>query len=1844
METSRTFLEFLQDGRERGGFETDDVLAAVLPLMEQVHRTHEEGFVAPLEGVGSIVSDQTRLSFDDTQRRKARKSPLRLAVIQKPVSAAVDVVGETRQTADLDSLSHQVENLTVGQMGQEITKPVYLPGYVSWEHSLDHHDQLTDIYSLGLILASLACHLDFTDRQEFHDFVSRRENLFALNARLNPVLAATIVRMTELDRHRRSQDLASDIVRLRNYREQTVDTEFDVNQIKGFRDGTATDKRQSIQGHLRNRLFEITRRNRLIYFKPTLQTLNLTLASVPLMLDYQRIQPEQLFFLRPGLAKELADGSTLNLGNYLRFEDAPYLPGVLDRVISEARRDRAEFGFAQLRLVLCFLRWNNLKESPDERIHSPLLLLPVELTKKKAVRDVYQLRSTTHEAEVNPALRHHLHELYGLKLPETVDLHETTLDAFHESLQKQIQASEPGVNLIKIERPQIKLIHDRARQRLDQYRRRLRLTGRGVRQKGAVEYSYDRSNYQPLGLQLFLRTVKPSPAPLGLAAGGKSRPRTPQMMEGAGPVPAPGSADDKAVVSEKDASLYALHESQGANPYAWDFDLCSLTLGNFNYRKMSLVRDYTQLLEGDLASTAFDTIFSLQPRPAENSEKPALPIEDQFLTVSCDPTQTSAIAHARDGRSYIIQGPPGTGKSQTITNLIADYAARGKRVLFVCEKRAAIDVVFHRLQQCGLDDLCCLIHDSQTDKKEFVLNLKHTYEGFLKEGDGAAAADAKRNELVRLINQDLGVLQRFADAMQTVHDGAGLPLRQILQRLIELRRDQPALSLVETEQIPAYDHWVAHGAVIQHLAATLRDLGEEPIFARHPLRCLNPAVVDGENPIATLVAHLDKAEAILTPLEKALSQSKLPGEVWNRLDQIEALVTFATRIKPLAKWNLLVLLNPESERARRFAAGVRDLAAKATALEQAQKAAAGWRERLPAADIPAALSQAQSFANSWFSRLKPAYWRLRKILLARYDFSSHVIAPGWVQILQALDAAIRAETAYGEAYGQFEQEFGVDNVGDASRFAAELPAILESLHPSAKSLCDYLIGNPGAVALVQTLAGLGPEFHQLDAELSATFIDYRSESLLSLREWVDDVRENLSSLPDLIPCLRELGALPERLQQVLRRQPLTPRQLEAAMARQSLNETYRKDRLISQFEGRSLLQRLERLDNHYNEWMKRNAECIRARVRAKFLQHVQISSAPAAQLTAEQKNFKRLYATGRRELEHEFSKTMRYRSIRDLANDETGLVIRDIKPIWLMSPLSVSDAIPLDPAEFDVVIFDEASQIPLEEAIPAVYRSHQVIVVGDEMQLPPTNFFSASRLDEDSVLVEEEGEAVTLDLAADSFLTMAARNLPATFLGWHYRSRYESLISFSNASFYSGQLLTIPDRQLSPVALPEIKVASPAEGAANVEHLLNRSISYHHLEQGVYSERCNTSEARYIAEMVRNLLRRETKLSIGIVAFSEAQQTEIETALTELGREDADFRNRLEAEFEREEDGQFCGLIVKNLENVQGDERDIIILSVCYGYDAGKRMLMNFGPINQRGGEKRLNVIFSRARRHMGVVSSIRHFDITNEYNDGAACLRNYLEYAAAVSVADGRTASRLLAGLAPQVGGRETARPVDPVVDEIAAALRKHGHQVDTDIGQSGFRCHLAVRDAGQAFYRLGILVDTDESYRNTDPLERCLLRPKVLERFDWRVMLVLTKDWYHDPDDVLRQLNRVLSGQAPEPTALEDLVVEPEPAPVAPVAAPVVVVPPAPTAPENFPADAKRRYFEFVGGASRKFWEIAVAENRFAVRYGRLGTTGQEQEKTFGSAEAAQREADRLIAEKLGKGYTEKTPPARA
>lgn len=1783
----------------------DDVLFLVLPLLREVARLHDQGRVAQLGYLDVLQGPDRRL-----QLRAPEGLPPRLALdsikqVQPSPESALSIIGNRRLTRDSQN-GVAVADLQVQEdPHQAITHPVFLSELQSWEHRLGHHDEITDIFQLGQLLASLACGLDFADINDLKSFASHRRNLFLLNDRLNPVLANLIVEMTELNRHERATDVSSLARRLETWREQPIG--LDVERLLAQAQGPAS-RRTVVLEHLRNRLFDLSRRNRLLHFRSTQANINLTVASVPLVMRIESIRAEDLCTWQAsfgGFSEQLLSGKAVSLQQWLRFEEQGWLQVSLERIIQETRRDRAEFGFSNLRLVVAFMRWHNLKDTPDERIVTPLLWLPVELSRKKGVRDQFVLQCDETEAEFNPVLRHQLRQLYDLQLPETVDLQKTSLEQIHADIARQIKLTEPGVELRLQSKPQIELIHQKAVQHQHHFQRR-RARKRAHSPLIKPDFSYDREDYRPLGLQLFEHWVLPSALPLRDAVGFHSQP--PQM-----------------VGHTTESNTFALPLDQG-HRYAWDIDLTQVTLANFNYRKMSLVRDYAQLIEEPAKNDAFDRMFSIDPREIEVQSPDPIPLAEQWNVVAGDATQNAAVSLARTGRNFIIQGPPGTGKSQTITNLIADYAGRGLRVLFVCEKRAALDVVFHRLQQSGLGELCCLIHDSQTDKKAFVGNLRECYEGWITSHAQLAQLQAQRGAALATMSQQLALIERFEEAMTQVPDALACSVRELVRHLIELPAATLELPPEALERLPDWGAWQQQRDLTARLYQAISERFGLDCLARHPFSRLATGLITHEHAYGQLKAFLDEASGLMDSVEPLLASST--GLLSSETGLVDAqLLTQAA--EQMTRANLaahLDLLDADSPASQALRAEQTALQTRVIQQHSASQATGHWRDKLSAQDTQAAQDLVQRLQTSPLRWLQPSWWRLRGELKRRYDFSQHAIAPSYASVLDTLAAEHRANA---ELQAELQRLQGLYGVQDVEVFVQSLQALLNQLNASAllRQWLERLRSDPETLPGVRQEAGLHQPVARL-AELVGQYCVFQpAPSLGALAEYLRDLREELDELPDSLPLLNELHQADPVCLSALQQHALTLSGFDALIAEENLTRLYRANPQLERFDGPALSLATRQVSQAESSLLKHNAQVLNATVHQRFLEHVKQSAMSVSQLDSQAREFKKSYAKGRRELEHELGKTMRYRSIRELASGDSGRVINDLKPIWLMSPLSVSDTLPLTPDLFDVVIFDEASQIPSEEAVPAMSRAQQVIVVGDEMQLPPSNFFSSGGEQDDNELIAmEDGEQIAINLDADSLLSQAARNLPATLLAWHYRSRHEALISFSNAAFYEGRLITIPDRRIERPAPAHAPLQSSDEHAAivGVDSVLDNPISFLKMSDGVYQSRSNVAEARYIANLVRELLQRETGLTLGIVAFSEAQQGEIEQALEHLAASDSAFATRLENEYVREDAGQFNGLFVKNLENVQGDERDVIILSICYAPGPSGKMLMNFGPINQRGGEKRLNVIFSRARKRMAIISSIEAEAITNTHNDGAAALRAFLQFAQASASGDAPRSQGILANLNP--GAKQSfavTLPKDSLRTALADALRKRGHQVREYVGRSQLRCDLAICDAQGKQFSLGILLDTEAATVNVR--ERYIFRPTVLRSFGWKIVDVLSHDWLRAPEEVLNWIEALLRGE--EAPAL------PEPEPELALPALDDDQPPLPPAPASLPV----REFTFGEGRSNKFWRIAATQADVVVNFGRVGSQGQTLIKTLDSPERALREVEKLIAEKLRKGYQE-------
>ena len=1715
------FTDFLRTAFDKGDYSTDDVIAFVLPLFKDVLQLHESGLVAPFEREEALFVTDGVLRIDE-------------------------------------NLAH-----------------VPAPGFRCFGQLLEDHDPLSDIFCLGYILGGIAMGLDLYDPEKVFRFGGLRANPSLNFPRIHPTVGRLITEMTEPDRRNRSQDLYDIITRLEHYRDYDPEKQADLSLLAGWVHKDLKNRQAFILHRLRNRLFDTSRRNRLLYYKPNLRFVNLTVSSVPVVLHYQSIRPELLFTWNAELSEKITGMKEIVLNKYLRFEDHGYLPASLDAVRVESQRNLQEYGISQLRLVIAFLNWHNLKEDPRERIQSPLLLAPVSLRKNKKVKeDHYVLKVLDNAAEVNPVLAGQLRELFGIQLPDWVDLDEMSPEQFYQSVQTQIEGANQGIALRYIDKPRIRAIQVEAQQTVSQYNKRS-----GLREAPGL----------PRGLELFQRYIA-------------TEPQVPPSQE---------------------REVFQLVESE-SNPHSWEIDVCNMVLGNFNYKKMSLVRDYNMAIDRQQQQPGFDALFSSEPRIFPEHSFDRNRPDDWFHVVTADPTQTKAILQSRGGYSYIIQGPPGTGKSQTITNLIADFVARGKNILFVCEKRAALDVVYHRLKQVGLEELCCYIHDSQGDKREFIRNLRSTYEDFVDRRMDLPGLKAKRESLLLSMERHLGLLQDFHDRSLEEGEETGVTGRELIEKIIALRQDLVDLDPRQEELLPGYKEWAESAAVIARLEAVLEETGADGTFSGHPFSKVQESIFLSDSPHRILDEALRQALQSLDETEALLKACRLEARHLQEGERLRSLVQFAVLLYPLARSGNMALADPDRPEAKEWKRQYEAWRGLQETWQQAQQKTGHWKHKLPETDLDAALLLADKQEGAFLNALNGPWRRLKHRLQESYDFAAHnTEKPSYRRVLEELKAEHTAAERAEQARRQLQQQYALDQNIDTARLSIDMLQRKKG-HPEL----EYLMQRPDSAALVISLQALHQPLNRLDTQLRRCLQELPGGSLADTRDELLNIQLNANGLRDWLPALRSFAGLPDNVKNCLRRLPLRMRQTEAAIARLALHQLYQKYRGFANTDAQALENAVWQFGDGYTRLLLLNAELIRAFVRHRFLQQLDLAARPASQLNEEQKKFKKTFAEGRKILENEFGKSMRYKSIRELSEKESGGVLKAIKPVWLMSPYSVSDSLPLDDTHFDVVIFDEASQITLEEGVPALYRARQTIIVGDEKQMPPTDFFhsGSKNSDPDDLDKNIDGEEEGLADDADSLLAQGARKLESTLLSWHYRSHYETLISFSNHAFYEGELLTIPDRTIHHAEKPAISIKGPADAALQANSLFDRSISFHWLENSVYERRGNPAEAVYIAALIRELLRRRTRESIGIVAFSQQQQNTIEAALDQLAGEDAEFEQLLEEAYNRTENDQYSGLIIKNLENIQGDERDIIIMSVCYGPDSRRRMLMNFGPINKKGGEKRLNVLFSRARKHMAVVSSIRHEQITNEYNDGANYLRRWLQYAEGVSEGKMTIAGTILSGLSRSHGDSEARVTPTIIRSQLKDQLTALGYTVDGPIGQSDFKCGLAVRRRpGDEAYSLAILIDDEGHYQNEDLIEQYYQRPAALRNFGWKVVPVYAKDWLHQPQKVMEQIVKALGEQGltagPGPVGSE---------------APTPLLPLEPETGATNPYDhlAFRRLVQG-DGSSGAFWEAATDGNKLIVRWGRTGTRGQTRLKTFADESSAKAEWEKMEKEQLEKGF---------
>ncbi|WP_119680768.1 DUF3320 domain-containing protein [Indioceanicola profundi] len=1119
----------------------------------------------------------------------------------------------------------------------------------------------------------------------------------------------------------------------------------------------------------------------------------------------------------------------------------------------------------------------------------------------------------------------------------------------------------------------------------------------------------------------------------------------------------------------------------------WEVMRDSMVLGLFSFAKFLMYRDLdpanwpagSRLSDHPVISGLLGDGFPGSD-PLFGDDEPIDPHigpEDLVHIVDADSSQTAAIHEVRKSRNLVIQGPPGTGKSQTIANVIASAVVDGKKVLFVAEKMAALEVVKRRLDANGVGDVCLELHSNKANKRAVLEELRRTWE--LGKPNGAA-----NGALIRQLRQYRDALNSHAARLHQRHDPCGLSPYQVIGHLVRLRQAGQEPSTVTLE---APETWSRHDKeerelLLKELAGRILDIGAP---SAHPWRGVAlPSILstDLQRLVSRIGGLRDRLASFLA--DRDALASALGVEARGSFEDIERLARMGARVAEAP--------NVEPEVLSASCWGVRtpdlvDLVAAGEAHAAARQELSGTvSEAAWDTDVKLARQNIAQYGAGWFRWLNGDYKRADALFRSILSSPPPKSLDERLRLLDRLISAQKAaaDLARDEALGR--EAFGprwrrersdwplLRKVVDWIRGNGD-DSVAEDIRRIAASAADRdsagKIADRLARAIPDLIRDLDSLFTDLrldrgmafDAEQTATIPV--AELADRLGTWVER-SEDLSKWTAYTAKADQartagLGGLVDRLADGSLDEASIVPEFEMAYYEALLSIMAKEEPELAQFDGDGHTRMVE----EFSRTDRKRLELSRLEVAAAHHAKLPSPNGGAGPLGI---------------LKGELARKRGHMPIRQLMK-KAGPAIQALKPVFMMSPLSVAQFLEPGAVEFDMLVIDEASQIQPVDALGAMARCKQVVVVGDDRQLPPTSFFSKVLAgDEDA---EDDGSAGVSDV--ESILGLCvSKGLPQRMLRWHYRSRHQSLIAVSNSEFYENKLYIVP---------------SPYTAQAGM------GLRFHHLPNGTFDSgntAINAVEAKAVAEAIIRHAKEHPELSLGVATFSTKQRRAVVDELELLRRQhpetEAFFSSMHPAE----------PFFVKNLENVQGDERDVIFISVGYGRNPQGYMAMRFGPLSAEGGERRLNVLISRAKRRCEVFASITDEDIDLERGRGrgVAAFKLFLHFA--------RTGKLGI--------GRKTDREHDSVFEEqVAAALRAEGYDVHPQVGLAGFFIDLAVADYDRpGRYILGIECDGAAYHSSRSARDRDRLRQAVLEDHGWIIHRIWSTDWFNRPQEQLRKV----------------------------------------------------------------------------------------------------------------------------
>ena len=1139
-----------------------------------------------------------------------------------------------------------------------------------------------------------------------------------------------------------------------------------------------------------------------------------------------------------------------------------------------------------------------------------------------------------------------------------------------------------------------------------------------------------------------------------------------------------------------------------ASKSRWTVEANSISLSFFSFAKFLMYRDLEldhyrsgdadlagvrlieNLLTGGHASGQESPRVSIAaPEQISNLDAKYSSPKDLGHILDADSSQTQVIMAAMEGKNIVVQGPPGTGKSQTIANVIAGAVNEGKRVLFIAEKRAALEVVMKRLVQCGLGPLCLELHSHKANKANVYASLKETFEL----NRPVEVAESEYEELQQLRDK----LNRVSDLVHTQDSTTGNTAFRLMGRISKLSGQGTPPAEFEIPEIASWtiEEFDERRGLVRRFAEATKEHGSE-------LQHIWRGVENRLSPVdrQRLDSLLEQASTSFSELQDRFRLAALAASVdWDLTEN------GILRVKEqLAQLRNMPGVVPELIQREVVIKHCGALVELCEFLSKTRKAESALEEtvisRALEMDWEHHLNALAKYGSSMLRWFNASY---RNAIRALSDVCKEKLPSKQLQRMELLERLVNAEKLRGA-------------IQDRDALGREFFGVAWN-HSKTSSERAYSALN--WIDQQSTALGVASEVQEQVANLDAS-VDLEAMETVLANTWAN-WGQHWSQVVELtgLDCMKAFG-----------RHDLSDLEVESIYQR-LLDWSNHADQLAGYHELLSIGNLLAKngLEEIRNQIGSGQLPCSTAadtfallrseRVLKNILkEHPELETVSGSERTATVELFKqkdeelRELTAQEVSLKHykgiprggtgmvgivrgELAKKRRHMPIRKLL-DTAGDVVAALKPVFLMSPLSVAQYLKPGGMAFDLLLIDEASQVKPQEALGAIIRAKQVVVVGDQKQMPPTSFFDRQTSGDDESDTEEEyDEAAQLAQQStdmESILALCdARFGNRAMLSWHYRSEHPSLIDVSNHEFYAGKLLYPPS----------------AEFASTIN-----GMRFVHVQNGVYDRsrrRHNEVEADTICSHILDHIRDHPNWSLGVVGLSVAQRDLIQTKVEALCREHPHVE-------------RFCDeskqepFFVKNLENVQGDERDVIFVSIGYGKDANGYFGQSFGPVSQKGGERRLNVLFTRARKRCVIFASITHEDIRVDaaQHQGPRVLKRFMKYAATGDLD------------IPVETGDEMDSPFE---EDVAGVLEEHGYVVHPQVGASGFKIDLAIVDPdNNNHYILAIECDGARYHSSSWARERDRLRQQVLETKGWRFHRIWSTDWFYSRPSEIQKLLR--------------------------------------------------------------------------------------------------------------------------